>query len=81
MNSNWWIIAQTLKARERDIATLYERYWYPRVDEALARRRAERRVASRARMGRVLGRLFAWGRARQARTAEATCDGQGLACC
>lgn len=80
MGSNWWIVAETLKAREKDIAALYERCWNPNVDEAGARRGA----TSRARPGRALRWFFELTRApRAAVAADATCpcSTQGLACC
>lgn len=69
MDGNWWIITETLKAREKEVAALYQRYWYPRVDESAARRRA----AAKSRLTRTLSRLLGLTRAPQAALPAGTC--------
>jgi hypothetical protein len=79
MGGNWWLVAETLRAREKDIGTLYQRYWYASVDETAARRREARRAALRV----ALRRLFGMTRASDAAAVQSTCacGEQDLACC
>lgn len=49
MNDSWWAIGQTLRAREQDIRTLFERV-YLREADAGGRRKTPRLRSRRARL-------------------------------
>jgi len=45
MNDNWWAIGETLKAREQDIRTLFERTYFRDADSGGRRSRRSLRCS------------------------------------